>query len=490
MYKGIIFNVVTDPRQPRSLGPHRIANHLRQQNLDIEVVDWASFFELEELKELFRSRYDSNLKFIGFSHLFSHWTARLESFCEWVKTNYPHIYIISGSVSSPHFQSNYIDYYIRGYGERAMDALLKYLLSNGPSPVFRLDGPAGGKLIDAIHNYPAYPMESLMTKYEDRDFLEPWEWLTIEFSRGCIFKCKFCNFPVLGVKDDYSRSAEDFEIQIKDTYDRFGIKSYLVSDDTFNDRPSKLRKFADVVKDLPFRPWFGGFIRADLIINREQDRHDLLDMNFIGHYYGIESLEHASAKAIGKGMKTEKILDGLIDVRKFFEQNGTERYRGSMSIILGLPYDTVDTMRFTEDWLVKNWQGQSFNVWPLILPKNEYDTLSMLSLDYKKYGYKELPESEIRKQTNLRKNGPGIDYETMLWQNNNMNIFEASDWKDHFNTLYEKYDFRPDWFGLTDFLKRPHTLDEKLSMSVLEMKEQVDASVNRVKPYINKKLSL
>jgi hypothetical protein len=492
MYKGIIFDVVTDPRRTRSLGPHRIANHLRQQGLDIEVVDWATFFELEELKELFKSRYNSNLKFIGFSQLFTYWTPKLEAFCEWVKTNYSHVYIIAGSASSPspHYQSNYIDYYIRGYGEKAIDVLLKWLLSNGPSPVFRLDGPAGGKLIDAIHNYPAFPMESLMTKYEDRDFLEPWECLTIEFSRGCIFKCAFCNFPVLGVKDDYSRSVEDFDEQIRDTYDRFGIKTYLVSDETFNDRPSKIRKFADAVQALPFRPAFGGFIRADLLISRPQDRHDLLDMNFIGHFYGIESLEYESAKSIGKGMKTEKLLDGLIDVRKFFETNGQNRYRGNMSLIAGLPYDTADTMKFTEDWLMNNWKGQSFQVWPLIVPKGGYDKLSTLSLDYKKYGYEPLSENEIKELSSIRKNSPGNDYETMLWKNKNMDIFQASDWKDHFTALYETDDFKPDWFDITEFLKRPHTLDEKLDLTVLDLAEQIDGSKERVRPYINKKLSL
>ena len=54
-------------------------------------------------------------------------------------------------------------------------------------------------------------MKSLRIKYEDRDDLQPWEWLTIECARGCIFQCPYCNFPILGVREDHTRSANDFE---------------------------------------------------------------------------------------------------------------------------------------------------------------------------------------------------------------------------------------------------------------------------------------
>ena len=103
----------------------------------------------------------------------------------------------------------------------------------------------GRPLLSANDQYSAFPMKSLNVIYEDRDYIQPYEWLGIEFARGCKFSCDFCNFPVLGVKGDYSRDADDFGIQIKDAYDRFGVTNYLVADETFNDRTEKIAKFAD-----------------------------------------------------------------------------------------------------------------------------------------------------------------------------------------------------------------------------------------------------
>ena len=253
MNHGIIFNVTQNPFLSRPLGGHRIAHHLRENNWDIEVVDWANWWQLEQLKEFFKSRYTSNTKFIGFGHLFSMWAPVLEDFCMWIKQRYPEITIISGSSVNPAFDSDYIDYYIQGYGELAITVLLNYLFSNGPLPQFNLGVSVNKKIISAIHSYPAYPLSSLMVKYEDRDYIESREWLAVETSRGCMFECAFCNFPILGVKDDHTRDADDFRIQLQDAYDRFGVTNYVVADETFNDRTEKITKFANAVSELSFK---------------------------------------------------------------------------------------------------------------------------------------------------------------------------------------------------------------------------------------------
>ena len=110
-----------------------------------------------------------------------------------------------------------------------------------------------------------------MIKYEDRDFIKSTEWLTIEFARGCIFKCPYCTFPILGVKFDPSRDSEDAYTQLQDAYDRYGVTNYFVSDETFNDKPEKIAKFADMAERLSFNPWYSGFIRADLMVSRGQE---------------------------------------------------------------------------------------------------------------------------------------------------------------------------------------------------------------------------
>lgn len=486
MYKGLLFNVVSNPYDSRSLGIYRIAHYLREKSLDIEVVDWANFWTLDQLKELFLSRYDPHMKFIGFSYLFDMWANVLEQFCYWIKKHYPEIKIICGGSSNPTFYTKYIDYFVRGFGEYAIEVLLKYLFSNGPAPMFSLSAPNGKKIIDAIHSYPAWPMDSLMVKYQDRDFLEPYEWLTIEFARGCKFSCKFCHFPVLGVKEDTSRTALDFSQQLNDAYDRFGITNYLVADETFNDRPEKLIKFADAVENLSFVPWFSGFIRPDLLISRPEDREHLLRMNFLGHFYGVESFNHASAKAVGKGMETTRLLNGLLDIKKFYSTHGSKKFLATISIMIGLPFDTVETVQFTRKWLVENWQTQSFTTFALIIPLGEMENKSTFSSEYQKYGYRPMSQQTLSLYNHAE---ASQDDRTMLyWETDHMNRFQAVEYAISLRQI--QYDqnnfFAPGAFHLSSKLKNALGLEEKLAMNLPNYEALLDHNLD---PYIQKKIN-
>jgi radical SAM superfamily enzyme YgiQ (UPF0313 family) len=428
MHKCLLFNVSTN-QLGRNLGVYRIAHHLREHDWDSEVIDYTLYWTLDELKELSRSRIDKDTKFIGFGHMFSVWSVELENFTEWLKIEYPEVVLISGSGVAPQFKSKCIDYYIQGFGENDLLVLLKWLFSNGELPKFSIFNK---KLINGNEIYPSFPMKSLMVKYQDRDYIGPDEWLGIEFARGCKFKCAFCNFPVLGVKGDYSRDAPDYYIQVMDAYDRFGVTNYFVSDETFNDRTEKITKFADVTQLLPFRPWFSGFIRADLMISRKEEKEELARLGFLGHHYGIESFNKESVKVIGKGMDPERIKAGLIDTKNYFMNQGL--YRGSISFIIGLPGDTVEQTERTIDWLKENWRGQSYMPFALEIPMGEFDTPSKISIDYKKYGYTVM-DDDI-KQAGAEQDAK-VASTVLHWQNKFMNINQAIDLQD--KMYYELY---------------------------------------------------
>lgn len=381
----LLFNTY---RHARTSGMHRIATHLRQQNWDVECIDFASLWSLNELQSLAQCRIDKNTKFIGFSFLFDEaWEPHLTEFCAWIKSSYPDMVIVSGGQGvGTRDQSVPVDYHISGYGEYGLDALLAYKFSNGPRPKFKLS-LGSKKVIETLHHYPAYPFRDPMITYENRDFLDPEEWLGIEFSRGCKFHCDFCNFPVLGVKGDYTRTVNSFETQITEAHDRFGIRNYYVSDETFNDSTEKITKFADVVESLSWQPYFTGYIRADLMVRRPQDRAELLRMNFLGHYYGVESFNNNSAKAVSKGMNSAELQQGLFDCKTYFQKNSNNLYRGTIGLIVGLPHETIESLHQTLDWLNHNWSDQSIKSFPLQIIDDELSRPSKMSLDYKKYGY-------------------------------------------------------------------------------------------------------
>lgn len=493
MNHGIIFNITQYSFLSRPLGGHRIASFLREQGWDIEVVDWANWWTLEQLQEFFRSRYSQDLKFVGFGHLFSIWPEMMEQFAAWVKKNYPQVLLVSGSSSNPMFQSKYIDWYVQGFGENAILELLKYSTGNGTSPRFNLLG--GRKIIPAIDYYPAFPMKSLMVRYEDRDFIQGAEWLTVELSRGCKFKCAFCQFPILGIKENTSRDAEDFEIQLKDTYDRFGITSYMIADETCNDRTEKISKFADVVERLDFQPWFSAYIRADLIAVHPEQKQELLRMNVLGQFYGIESMNAKTAKSVGKGMDPNRVKQCLIDTKNYFLSNGRRLYRGHIGLIAGLPFETEQSLNDAVSWIVDNWQGQSFGIHPLLLPKKDSVVKhSSISSDLLAYGYEEMTPEEISQgnpehYAKIKKIQKKHEYtqvgEELYWKNENMNLFDAQRIIAEIYDIKKQHDFRPGNFMMNYRLIEPLDIVQRLALSF----DQYDGSIDpNIENYINKKL--
>jgi hypothetical protein len=430
MYHALIFQ--SFPLQAkRPGGAYRMATFLREQGWDVEVIDWVDQWSLEELQELVKMRCTSNTKFFGFSTFFAHWPIEVDTFAVWLKQAYPNISTILGGQSRPRMTSKGIDLYITGYGEKALLAVIEKLLGNtNPLTTITYDSRfLDKKVILANHSYPSFPMKSLMIEYEKRDFVNSNEWLTVEYSRGCMFKCLYCNFPVLGVKGDYTRDADDYVTQLNRAYDDWGVTKYITADETFNDRTDKIIKFADATEKLNFTPYISAFIRADLLVSRKQDWDHLIRMGMLAHYYGVESMHTPSAKSIGKGMASEKLQEGLIEVKNYFNQHTGNLYRGHISLIAGLPHETKETLEKTANWCVDNWSGEGSEMWPLEIPINEtLDVPSLLTTKWREYGYwprsEELIETDSKDMVDDYTNISHVAY-NLDWVNDHMSYRES-----------------------------------------------------------------
>lgn len=408
----------------RLAGSHRIATWLRNQDWDIEVLDYFFAWSLEELQEYCRSRITADTVFIGYSATFASTDSRLTEFIIWFRSSYPHIKVLVGGQDVILTKID-ADYYLDGYSEYALDAVIKHILHK-EKLLYTLWN--NGKLIKANLNYPAYPMPSLSIRYEDRDFIDPYETLPVELSRGCKFKCTFCNYPILGVKGDYSRDADDFKEELATLYNKYGVSKFNLADETINDRTEKLEKFANVVQQLDFKPWLNGFIRFDLLVSRPKDWDIVIGMNLFGHHYGIETLNHESGKAVGKGMHPDKIKEGLVNVRKYFKEKGP--YRGLITLIAGLPHETKESLSSTLDWMTNNWSGEGLRAFPLGIPRNNgILTTSTLSTNYKTEGYEEMSPEELKTYgIDITQSGQlnyAIQDKILFWKNKNMNFLEA-----------------------------------------------------------------
>lgn len=482
-------NIETLSMHPRSLGVYKIAHLLRSHNWDTEVIDYATLFSLEQLQTLCKSRITRETKFVGFGKLFDVWPPIMEQFAGWLKKTYPWLVLLSGSQYHKDYSSQHVDYYISGYAETALIHLLKYLFSNGTAPMLALNSNSSRKIIDANVFYPSTSGDDLSVSYEDRDFILPNEWLAIEFSRGCKFACAFCDFPFLNVKGDPSRSQLSAQQQLQETYDRFGVHKYTVSDSTFNDRTEKITKFADVVERLNFETFFSGYIRADLLISRPRDREELSRMNFRGQYYGIESFNAKSTKSIGKGMHPDQIKQGLLEVKNYYQTTGNKRYNAQISLIAGLPYETPETLKEGLQWVEDNWVSQPYGISPYMILLDKTKT-SKISKQYEDYGYQSMEDDLDTDLLNKIKSILRDSGDFLIWKNDHMNIVEAYEISKDFEAR-NVLKCHPSPFGLANLMYTRLTLDQTLNLTnaaplVNEVEEQ-DWFINT---YINKKLSI
>jgi len=374
-------------------GAYRMAHYLRQYNWDVEVIDYIVHWKLEDLISLFDIRYQQSvLKWVGFS---ATWTIRhpnVKGLCDYIKLHYPEVVIIIGghSVLGVDVGANY---YVNGFGEFAGKAILEYEFGNAPKPYGK---PFyNGWAINALHFYPSWPMEDYTVEYEARDFLLPTDSVTLEVSRGCRFACKFCTFPVLGVKEDTSISEELMYRYIKTMHDKWGVTSYTIADETLNDRDSKLEKLSSAVQRSGVNPNLNAFIRIDLLKSHPQQLELLAKARVWGQFYGVETFNRRAGTAVGKGLDPDTVKQLMIDTRSYMNKH-VGLYRGTASFIAGLPYESTEDLDRTHKWLSENWIDQNWIMWTLTISKeNDNTNLSAFGKDLSKYGYSQMTQEEI-----------------------------------------------------------------------------------------------
>lgn len=377
----------------RNFGAHKIASWLRSHGWDIEVADFAGNWSDEQLLEFCKSRINDNTVFVGFSdiwgtsyltnHAFSQTYLKLK---QWIRANYPSVKIIVGSqeITTSPLEA---DFYIHGYAEYAILAVLKYI--NGSDKKLKFTLYRNGKLVMGS-DYPAIYMHDLTQHYEARDFIQPNEQLGLEMSRGCKFNCDYCSYLPLGVRGDNFRDTQNYIDNLKSLYDNWGVTTFFSADSTTNVSPEKISIFAEKTAKLNFKPYIAGFLRADLLIHHKHLWPEYIAMGLIGHHYGIETLNHPSAKAMGKGMKTDKLKEGLLDVYDYFKKHTDDYYRSAATFICGLPYDTIQDFQDSLDWVHQNLPVCTTGSYPLMIPRPEENDplrMSKIGKDFEKYGY-------------------------------------------------------------------------------------------------------
>lgn len=381
----------------RTIGAYQIANHCRQNGFSCQVIDFTDMFSETELTQTISKFVDKQSLAIGISTTFysqrnkknyvsteAKYTADDECIPEYLrsilwnfKTKF-NLKILGGGAKSYTIQSDELfDAVFHGYSEQALVLYLKSLI-DGKKRIYKKIG----KVDNIEGNAEHYDVTNLSHSWVSNDCVLPKETLSIEISRGCIFKCKFCSYPLNGKKKfDYLRDPELIKDEMIANYERYKTTNYFLTDDTFNDSTYKLEKLHKIFTELPFQLKFVTYLRLDLI-HAHREQIDLLkEMGLGSAFFGIESLTHDTAKIIGKGMQSGKIKDFLGEL---YTDHWKQEIPFSCSFIVGLPGETKKMILENWEWISR----QPFqDLWfPLNINQTAYYK-SDFDIDFKNYGY-------------------------------------------------------------------------------------------------------
>ena len=492
MINGILVgdNFFQSPRTAicRANGAHRIATMLRKENIRVNIVDFINAWDTIEIENLIAKISDLNFLGVstGLGQLDSYKINLLITKC---KTKWPNIKVIAGGNEVLQNKFIGVDLYFLGFAEGVIPNLIKYLKTGKFDPFKISDINVDGlkKVIDCNKHFLAYDLSNLKITYSQDDFIDKLETLTLETSRGCIFKCEFCNFPFTGKKkNEYIRIKEDIKNELVENYKNFGTTRYLITDDTFNDNIIKVDMMHEISQEIDFKLSFMCYARVDLLHHKDQLRK-MVEFGVKGMYFGIESLRPETAKKIGKGYTGDKLKNYLIEIK-----NKYPNLHITTSWITGLPDESIEEFEENLKWIVDNKVSDSFKILNLVIPRdNGSNYISPFTRSWPDHGYEEMTQSEIylyKKEKGDSFFGQGLESYLKYfipWKNKHMNFMDAHRYSLQLSQKYKDSISVSGWFGFcqsfntTDLDKVLHT--KKTDYDWTKQQKQVQEFITNYK---------
>lgn len=388
-------------------GVFRIASELRKHNYSTLCIDMCAFEhinKIDQLKEVLSNVVGNETLWVGFSTTFfdklfgltikSTNDNDVHEFIQFIKTLNPKIKIISGGTRQFPLQQYGVKIF-KSYSDKEIIEFTNWCLTNNKSKLEYHTSLINGS---EFKDFATSKIE-----YTSADLIHKLDGLPIEISRGCIFKCKFCAFPLNGkTKGDWIKQGQVLLDEFNRNYEMLGVTHYTFTDDTYNDSVDKLKYLHDTVfSKLKFKISYSSYLRLDLLMRFPESVSYLKSSGLTSAMFGIETINHQSAKSIGKGLNPYTQLEYV----KALKQGEFKDTLITSGFILGLPHDTVDTFKEFEDFLfsdknyLDSWYINALGISPPENSKNSF--YSEFDLNYTQYGYEMTNEGWCNNNTGL-----------------------------------------------------------------------------------------
>jgi radical SAM superfamily enzyme YgiQ (UPF0313 family) len=487
----------------RSTGVHRVATLMRERNVQVEVLDFFNAWTDDELIT-YVNKFPK-IDFIGFGiNLSPLKEEKVNLLISKVKTLHPTAKVIVGGSSVLDKAFSEVDLFFKGFTESAIDDIIEYLQTGKFNPflVEKIKTHDLKTIVNCTKHYPNISTTELKTVYVDSDFIKSNEALGIELSRGCVFKCKFCNFPLVGKnKNDYIRDKEEVKQELINNYNKWGTTRYIVTDDTFNDNEIKVDMLYEITNELDFKLSMVSYIRVDLLYAKKGTLDKLIKSGVKAFFFGIESLNERTSKSVNKGLTGDKLKNYLIEIKTQYPQ-----LHITASLIVGLPYESLETFNDNLDWVVESKIFDSIVIQPLaIYADNSINDISPFSREWKNYGYEIMTDDEIDEK--IKSFPPGQNIKEIIlkyrydhkfknhllpWKNEYMTFLDAAITASQSRTKISKFSNGNAGFSSFAMAFNKDTVEEILHTKTknINFMDQVKDAILFIEEYKAKKLAI
>ena len=407
----ILFTDVADTTgYGKYAGTYKIATEVRNAGYSCQVIDLFSYYSYQQIEKIIDKFVTSETILLGFSctlmekriggygdkstkvYNFGRPDEEVSSLIQYAKRKNSKIKaVVGGARINLNVYWPDIEYVVVNKGDIAIIKIIEHLLygSNLPavktSPCVVIDGSSE----DYFYTQDQFAKSSII--YQPQDIIMPGECIPIEVARGCVFKCAYCHFDLIGKKiGDWQKDAEVLRNEMIRNYELYGTTHYMFSDELINESMPKMKMVYDVIMSLPFKITYTSYARLDLIWRFPEMRDMLLESGAVSIAFGIETMNESAGKKIGKGLGGNRVKEALAHCAETWQGKVVT----SSQFIVGLPGEDEASVRNTLDYLVSDeCKLDIFGFLPLFIRGAEDGrTTSLIDKDPKKYGYTIVPD--------------------------------------------------------------------------------------------------
>lgn len=253
-----------------------------------------------------------------------------------------------------------IDFVIKGEGELSLTELVNAI--DAGRSVKKIKGiyykDAKGSIVEnenrpLISDLDSLPMPAFDLVLKNNNFINKaiyWRGVTVSHSRGCTNSCKFCSCWVQMSQSKNGkrvpcrrvRSVASCLDEIEYLHEKYKVKHFLFTDDTWNADPKWLSAFCDEIFRRKLKITWFAFCRADFL---DRDRKSgllkkLIRAGMAHIFVGIERVFDSELDDIRKNVHMKKLTGILTHLSKTYPHVTLQG-----TLLTGFPNETKESLQ-------------------------------------------------------------------------------------------------------------------------------------------------